>query len=243
MPEIADETVEKKSHVAFNKDDEPISNTDVVSHLLLHPDTRGTEHSSALENQVFNENLPSSDKVNEAGDIMKKEPTTENKGVVVNNEPRYTRRERRMRERFIINVLRRVRQKDEPTTRDAFKSLQNADWQKVDNTEIDTLEEMDCRDVIHRPQGKQIPHTTYALKRKRNKKGEVCKNKLQIVIYSSEENYEDVNFSPLADFTNVKLIFVWQFRKHGNKTFLFSKCVSKWDPRLTSVCISPHKRI
>lgn len=73
--------------------------------------------------------------------------------------------------------------------------------------EIDTLETMKWWDIVDRPVKKKVLHSEPVLKKKRHESGEILKHKTGFVVCGNKEvGYEDHCFSPVAEFTPMKLI-------------------------------------
>lgn len=109
-------------------------------------------------------------------------------------------------ERFTINALRKGRHEDEPATGEAPKGQDAQLWRDAIEKEIYDHENMICWKRVDPPRHEKIFHTKYALQRKRDGTGNISKYKARFVVCGNEEHNENEAFSPLADFTVVKLI-------------------------------------
>lgn len=67
-----------------------------------------------------------------------------NDSVSENPKPRYPRHERKVAVRFKINSLTRFTHEDEPSAAEVLRRNDSDHWQNVMNTEISTLEAMNC---------------------------------------------------------------------------------------------------
>lgn len=139
-------------------------------------------------------------------DCDERSPIEEESSTTQDEIPRYPRREHRQPERYMAGALRRAHTEDEPSLRYAMNSSEAEKWKSAIDKEITALTNLRCWDVIERPTGKKILHSKFVLKKKRNGDGTIVKYKARLVVCGNEdtENVEE-NFSPVIDFTLVKL--------------------------------------
>lgn len=69
------------------------------------------------------------------------------------------------------------------------------------------LNEINCREEVPRPENTPVLHSKFVLKRERNESGEIKKYKARLVVFGNEEvKNDEESFSPVPDFTIIKLI-------------------------------------
>lgn len=88
---------------------------------------------------------------------------------------RYSRRYRRSPVRMSVNALARFRSDNERTAKETFTEKEAVEWTAAMLTEILTFNQLDCWKEVEHPNGEQVLHTKFLLRRKRNEKGEVEK--------------------------------------------------------------------
>lgn len=89
----------------------------------------------------------------------------------------------------------------------ALNGKENAESRRAMHLERDLLGKMDCWDIDDRLNDRKVMHTKFVLKRKKGEKGNVKRYKARLVVCSNEDlDYYEDSFSPVANFTIVKLM-------------------------------------
>lgn len=152
--------------------------------------------------------------------------------------PRYPQRERRKPTRFTINAEKRTHYDEEPLTAQALKGDDAFNWRTAMNKEVDTLEAMQCWDIVKRPENEKVLHTKFVLKRKQEESGAKKKYKVRLVICENKETENEADcFFSVSDFTVIKSFIVF-----GNTTQMiratrgFLKRVYKQEIRAPRLC-------
>lgn len=102
-------------------------------------------------------------------------------------EPRYPRHEREVSVRFTIIAPERVRDGDRPTTRETLAEHSIEEWKSANHLKITTLQNMECRDVVKRPEIETVSHLIFAFKAEGDKNGNLQKYKACFPVQKNEE--------------------------------------------------------
>lgn len=91
--------------------------------------------------------------------------------------PRYSRRERQQPKQLTITALSRVRNDDEPTTRTVLMDIDEKERRAALDSEVNTLQSMNCWEVVYIPKTTKMMHTKFVLKRKPGERDEITRYK------------------------------------------------------------------
>lgn len=96
---------------------------------------------------------------------------------------------------------------NERGTQQAVLGDEKDDWKTSMRNEIESLDKMKCWDIVPRSKSDRVMHLKFVLEKKRGDKREVKRYKPRFVLCGNEEDdKEETSFSPVRDFTTIKLI-------------------------------------
>lgn len=122
-------------------------------------------------------------------------------------EQRCLQRERTSQSGSGLNTLTSTHDDDDPSIRVSLNGKENAEWHRATLSEIDSLEKMDCWDIVDRSDDQNIRHTKFVLKRNKDENGNVKQYKARLIIRDDEESdYHEDKASPVESFTIAKLM-------------------------------------
>jgi Reverse transcriptase (RNA-dependent DNA polymerase) len=104
-------------------------------------------------------------------------------------------------------LAKKVNTFDTPTLRDGMSRDDSHFWRNAVQTEIDTLKARETWELVPRPPRTRVLPSKMVLKIKRQPKGDVDRYKARLVAlgFLQREGYYDETFSPVVDFTTVRI--------------------------------------
>lgn len=95
---------------------------------------------------------------------------------------------------------------DEPLTALALNSEDAQNWRKAMNKELNTLETMQCWDLVERQKKKRVLHTIFVLNIESDEFGAVTKYKARLAVCKNKEikNETDCTF-PNSEFSRINI--------------------------------------
>lgn len=143
----------------------------------------------------------------ETDDIKDPERDNERSDSLDSSDLQYPIRQRSKSQRFTVCSLARAHSENEPRAQQAIPGYDKDEWKTVMRHKIETLDKIECWDVLPRPKSDKVLHSKFILKEKRSDEGYVIRYKARFVVRGNEENdNEEMSFYPVPDFTTIKLV-------------------------------------